>query len=89
MLKVIAEDFIKPEHLETVRPWYAELVEKPARNRCASPTSCLSIKKTLGTSSSSNSGPIRQPWMRIARPSTSPVWYRRSMRIKPNRAGSC
>ncbi|MFL1502945.1 putative quinol monooxygenase [Pseudomonas sp. O64] len=28
MLNVIAEDFIKPEHLETVRPWYAELVEK-------------------------------------------------------------
>ena len=28
MLKVIAEDFIKPEHLNTVRPWYAELVEK-------------------------------------------------------------
>ncbi len=28
MLKVIAEDFIKPEHLDTVRPWYAELVEK-------------------------------------------------------------
>jgi len=28
MLKVIAEDFIKSEHLETVRPWYAELVEK-------------------------------------------------------------
>ena len=28
MLKVIAQDFIKPEHLETVRPWYAELVEK-------------------------------------------------------------
>ena len=28
MLKVIAEDFIKPEHLDRVRPWYAELVEK-------------------------------------------------------------
>ncbi|MGZ0782628.1 antibiotic biosynthesis monooxygenase [Pseudomonas sp. TKO26] len=28
MLKVIAEDFIHPEHLDTVRPWYAELVEK-------------------------------------------------------------
>ncbi|MDF2398270.1 antibiotic biosynthesis monooxygenase [Pseudomonas sp. 3MA1] len=28
MLKVIAEDFIQPEHLDTVRPWYAELVEK-------------------------------------------------------------
>ena len=28
MLKVIAEDFIKPEHLDKVRPWYAELVEK-------------------------------------------------------------
>ena len=28
MLKVIAEDFIKPEYLDRVRPWYAELVEK-------------------------------------------------------------
>lgn len=28
MIKVIAEDFIKPEHLETVRPLYAELVAK-------------------------------------------------------------
>lgn len=28
MLKVIAEDFIKAEHLDNVRPWYAELVEK-------------------------------------------------------------
>ncbi|AAY94131.1 antibiotic biosynthesis monooxygenase [Pseudomonas protegens] len=28
MLKVIAEDFIQAEHLDTVRPWYAELVEK-------------------------------------------------------------
>lgn len=26
MLKVIAEDVIKPEHVETVRPLYAELV---------------------------------------------------------------
>lgn len=26
MLKVIAEDFIKPEHVETVGPLYAELV---------------------------------------------------------------
>jgi len=28
MLKVIAEDFIQPEYLDTVRPWYTELVEK-------------------------------------------------------------
>ena len=28
VLKVIAEDFIQLAHLETVRPWYAELVEK-------------------------------------------------------------
>ncbi|MGF7009453.1 putative quinol monooxygenase [Aminobacter sp. BE322] len=28
MLKVIAQDFIKPEFVETVRPLYAELVEK-------------------------------------------------------------
>jgi len=28
MLKVIAQDFIKPEFVEIVRPLYAELVEK-------------------------------------------------------------
>lgn len=28
MLKVIAQDFIKPEFIEIVRPLYAELVEK-------------------------------------------------------------
>lgn len=28
MLKVIAEDFIQPQHIDTVRPLYAELVEK-------------------------------------------------------------
>lgn len=26
MLKVIAEDFIKPEYIETVLPWYRELI---------------------------------------------------------------
>ena len=31
MLKVIAEDFIHPEHIETVMPWYRELVENPSR----------------------------------------------------------
>ena len=89
MLKVIAEDFIKPEHLETVRPWYAELVEKTRQEPLCIAYELFVDQKDLGTSSSSNSGPIRQPWMRIARPSTSPVWYRRSMRIRPNRAGSC
>lgn len=28
MIKVIAEDFIKPEHIEKVMPLYKELVEK-------------------------------------------------------------
>lgn len=28
MLKVIAQDFIRPEAIDTVRPLYAELVEK-------------------------------------------------------------
>lgn len=31
MLKVIAEDFIKPEHVEAVRPLYAELVRLTRR----------------------------------------------------------
>ncbi|MCO8020030.1 antibiotic biosynthesis monooxygenase [Brevundimonas diminuta] len=31
MLKVIAEDFIKPEHIDTVRPLYAELVRLTRR----------------------------------------------------------
>jgi len=37
MLKVIAEDFIKPEHIETVMPLYRELVEKTREEpRCVS-----------------------------------------------------
>lgn len=88
MLKVIAEDFIKPEHLETVRPWYAELVEKPARNRCVA-YDLFVDQKTQGILFLSNNGPIRQRWMRTARPSTSNGWCRRSTRIRPSRAVSC
>lgn len=37
MLKVIAEDFIKPEHVAVVTPLYAELVEKTRQEpRCIS-----------------------------------------------------
>ncbi len=89
MLKVIAEDFIKHEHLNTVLPWYTELVEKPARNHCASPTTCSLIKKTQATSFLSNNGPIRRRWMRTARPSTSLGWYHKLMHIRPNHAGYC
>lgn len=76
MLKVIAEDFIKPEHLNTVRPWYAELVEKPDWNRTASPTTCTWISKTRGISFLSSNGPIKRHWMLTVKASTSGGWCR-------------
>ncbi len=89
MLKVIAEDFIKPEHLETVRPWYAELVEKTRQEPLCIAYDLFVDQEDPGTSSSSSNGPTRQPSTRIARPNTSPAWCRRSMRIRPSRARSC
>ena len=48
MLKVIAQDFIKLEHLDRVMPLYRELVEKTkAEPRCIS-YDILLIRKTLG-----------------------------------------
>ncbi|MEX0632892.1 antibiotic biosynthesis monooxygenase [Serratia ureilytica] len=42
MPRVIAEDFIHPEHIATVIPWYRELVEKTRQEPCASVMSCVS-----------------------------------------------
>lgn len=42
MLKVIAEDFIKPEHIDKVMPLYRELVEKTRREPlCISYELCI------------------------------------------------
>lgn len=48
MLKVIAQDFIKLEHLNRVMPLYRELVEKQKLNRDVYPTTYLLIRKMLG-----------------------------------------
>lgn len=45
MLKLIAEDYIKLEHLETVKPLYRELVKKPSLNLIVSHIIFLLIKK--------------------------------------------
>ncbi|MEX7625496.1 putative quinol monooxygenase, partial [Serratia marcescens] len=45
MLKVIAEDFIHPEHIETVMPWYRELVEKTRQEPlCISYELCIDLQ---------------------------------------------
>ncbi|ASN86334.1 Hypothetical protein SCC1_2914 [Pectobacterium versatile] len=76
MLKVIAQDFIKPEYIEIVMPLYRELVEKPDRSRCVSPMSFLSIRKIRGILPLSKPGRIEPHWIFTARPNTSSVWFR-------------
>lgn len=45
MLKVIAQDFIKPEHIDRVLPLYRELVEKTRQEpRCFSYELCVDQK---------------------------------------------
>lgn len=56
MLKVIAQDFIKPEHIETVRPWYAGLVEKTRLEPDCIAYDLFVDQKDPGTLSSSNNG---------------------------------
>ncbi len=89
MLKVIAEDFIKPEHLETVRPWYAELVEKTRQEPLCIAYDLFIDQKAPGHFIFIEQWPDQAALMRTARPSTSNGWCPRSMSIKPSRAGSC
>lgn len=77
MLKVIARDFIKPEHIETVRPWYAELVEKTRLEPDCIAYDLFIDQKTPATLSSSNNGRIRRRWMLIASLNIFDGWCRR------------
>lgn len=89
MLKVIAEDFIHPEHIATVMPWYRELVEKTRQEPlCISYELCID-QQDPGHFILSKAGRIAPPWMRIARPSISPGWCRRSTSISASLAPSC
>ena len=74
MLKVIAEDFIHPEHIETVMPWYRELVEKTRQEPlCISYELCID-QQDPGHFILSKAGRIVPPRMCIVRPSISPGW---------------
>lgn len=75
MLKVIAQDFIKPECIEIVMPLYRELVEKTRTKRCASPMSFLSIRK-IRHFTFIETRRIEPHWIFTARPSTSSGWCR-------------
>ena len=71
MLKVIAEDFIKIDCVETVMPLYRELVEKTRQKPL-----CLSYELFIdhqdpGILFLSRSGPIWLHWTYIAKPNIS------------------
>lgn len=46
MLKVIAEDFIKPEYIETVLPWYRELISATKKSRNALLMTSILMKRS-------------------------------------------
>lgn len=89
MLKVIAEDFIHPEHIETVMPWYRELVEKTRQEPlCISYELCID-QQDPGHFIFIESWPDRAALMCIVRPSISPGWCHRSISISASLAPSC
>lgn len=75
MLKVIAEDFIRPEAIEIVTPLYRELVAAPDRSRFALPTICILMRKIPVILSLSKSGLIGRRWMPTAPASISDAWF--------------
>lgn len=82
MLKVIAEDFIKPEDVEIVMPLYRELVEKTRQEElCIAYDLFIDQKDPRDISSSSRNGRIGLRWMLIAPPSISIGWFRLSTHI--------
>ena len=86
MLKVIAQDFIKPEHVDAVLPLYRELVAKTRQEEHCIAYDLFIDQKDLGISFSSRHGRIAPPSTPIAVPNISSDWFRRSMHISANRA---
>nr|WP_245314978.1 antibiotic biosynthesis monooxygenase [Labrys sp. WJW] len=85
MLKVIARDFIKPEHVAAVLPLYRELVARTRLEEHCIAYDLFIDQKDPAISSSSRRGPIVQPSTPFAAPNISSGWCRRSMHICASR----
>lgn len=48
MLKAIAENFIKPEYVDTVLPFYRELVAATKKELCLLLMICIGMKRICG-----------------------------------------
>ncbi len=71
MLKVIAEDFIKTECVDTVLPLYRELIAATKRNLCVLLMICTGMKRIRGILFSLKSGLTIRHLMRTAPASIS------------------
>lgn len=78
MLKVIAQDFIKPEAVEIVLPLYRALVELTRQEERCIAYDLFVDQKDPGTSSSSRTGPTGPRWTCTARARISHGWFRSS-----------
>lgn len=89
MLKVMAEDFIHPDAVDTVLPLYRELVACTQREPLCLGYELFVDQKDPGTSSSSSNGLTAPPWTSTAPANISSGWCRRSMPSSARHAGSC
>jgi hypothetical protein len=75
ILKVIAQDLIKPEAVEIVLPLYRELVEKTRQEEPCIAYDLFMDQKDPGHFIFSRNGLIGRLWIFTARPSISPGWF--------------
>lgn len=83
MLKVIAEDFIKPEHVETVRPLYAELVRLTRREPLCRAYDLFEDRKQPGHFIFIEEWPDQAALDAHCASGTSDAWSPRSTPIRP------
>lgn len=89
MLKVIAEDFIHPEHIDTVMPWYRELVEKTRQEPLNISYELCIDQQDPGHFIFIESWPDRAALDVHCQTSISPGWCRRLISINASLAPSC
>ncbi len=89
MLKVIAEDFIHPDAVDTVLPLYRELVACTLREPRCLGYELFVDQKDPATSSSSSCGPTAPRSTCTVPANTSSALCHRSMPSSVRRAGSC
>lgn len=89
MLKVIAEDFIHPDAVDTVLPLYRELVACTQREPLCLGYELFVDQKDPGHFVFIEQWPNAPPWTSTAPANISSGWCRRSMPSSARHAGSC